>query len=102
MRHIIAVWKGGEEPDPTGVTISRMQPGSIYWFILRLNRNRAHDWITKKPKSAEEPKEKGVILTAKQMGMMYLIVDITYRGEDIIERVRKAKYDKYHPLYVPL
>jgi len=60
MRHVIAVWKDGEEIDPSGVAISRMQPGSIYWFLSEKNRDIVHDWITKKPKevpkSAEETK----------------------------------------------
>ena len=98
MRHVIAVWKDGEEADPACVAISRMQPGSIYWFHSEENRNRVHDWVTKKPKSAEEPKS----LTAKQMNMMYWIVETTYRGEDVIERVGRARYDKYYPLYVLL
>ena len=115
MRHVIAVWKDGEEPDTVcnligivsicgfdSVTkscyISRVQPGSIYWFHSEENRNRVHDWVTKKPKSAEEPKS----LTAKQMNMMYWIVETTLRGEDVIERVGRARYDKYYPLYVLL
>ena len=53
----------------------------------------------------EEVKEGGeepTSLTAKQMNMMYWIVDTTYRGEDVIERVGRARYDKYYPLYVLL
>ena len=236
MRHVIAVWKDGEEPDPAGVAISRVQPGSIYWFLSEKNRNIVHDWITKKPKgvpkkkeddvvdlmlkltqasmtseekagtdglsnddmravvldtaeelwnelkkkketkscvlcdgeyegegnnslpimeglccdkcntekviparlekyksgkSAEEPKsdsdssydsdeekllndmgfslwdtakkpKRPLILTTKQMDMMYWIVETTYRGEDVIERVGEARYEVYYPLYVLL
>jgi len=216
MRHVIAVWKDGEEPDPSGVAISRVQPGSIYWFHSEKNRNIVHDWITKKPKevpksaeetkscvlcdgeyegegnnslpimgglccdkcntekvmsarlgkyksgnSAEEPKsdsdssekyisdksteepksaknlsrfpsssdsdssydsdeekllndmgfslwdtakkpKRPLILTTKQMDMMYWIVDCSYTKKDITERVGEARYEKYYPLYVLL
>ena len=75
MRHVIAVWKDGEEPDPVcnyigivsicgfdSVTkscyISRVQPGSIYWFHSEENRNRVHDWVTKKRFELEHIKER--------------------------------------------
>ena len=58
MRHVIAVWKDGEEADPACVAISRMQPGSIYWFHSEENRNRVHDWVTKKRFELEHIKER--------------------------------------------
>jgi len=61
VRHVIAVWKDGEEPDPSGVAISRVQPGSIYWFLSEKNRNIVHDWITKKPKEVPKKKEDDVV-----------------------------------------
>ena len=53
MRYVIAVVDPtSEQTDPVGLAISRMQGGSIYWFLSKVNRDCIFEWITELKKDA--------------------------------------------------